>query len=89
MAHLVFSPRYLVRCWDSWADVGAYRYASEESFESAEAAFAFARASGCPLIDVLESGKGVVASRERLRHPKASPGQPWEPTDSIPAATGR
>lgn len=86
MAHPVFSPRYLVRCWYSWADIGAYRYASEESFETTDAAYAFARASDCPLIDVLESGKGVIAGREGLRHPKMSPEQPWEPTDSIPAA---
>lgn len=77
------SPAFHVKAWYSWADVGAGRAAIDQSFETRDAALTAARVSDCPLIDVSEQGRGIIADRELLRHPKMSESATWEPRDTL------
>lgn len=69
----VSAPRYHVNAWYSWADVGAGRKAINRDYQTRRNALAAARASDCPLVDVLEAGRGVIADRELIHHPLMSP----------------
>jgi hypothetical protein len=83
MARKPIMARYNVKAWYSWADIGAGRYAINADFSTREQALAAARASDCPLIDVVELGHGIIAERELLRHPQLAEAADWKPRDTL------
>ena len=72
-------PPYTVRAWYSWRDVGAGRRAIDATYQTRAEAIAAGRASDCPLVDVIERGRGVIAERCTLMHPQYSEPSQWAP----------
>jgi hypothetical protein len=80
----VSRPRYRVKAWYSWSDVSAGRYAIDQGYETRAEALAAARASDCPLVDVLDAQeRRTIADRETIQHPLGRKGVEWAPRDTL------
>ncbi len=73
--------RYHMKARYSWGDVHAGRRAIDQHHDTEAEALAAARASDCPLIDVISPDGRIIADRETLRHPQMA--EPWSPRDTL------